>query len=62
MDKIHLINDIGEKLIVEHREFAGNQLLTENKYSNYHIDVNWYLSNGYMTLEDVKKSIENGHR
>lgn len=62
MDKIHLINDIGEKLIVEHREFVGNQLLTENKYSNYHIDVNWYLSNGYMTLEDMKKSIEDGYR
>lgn len=62
MEKIHLINNIGDKLVVEHQEFIENQLLTENKYSNYHIDVNWYLSNGYMTLEDMKKSIENGYR
>lgn len=62
MKKIHLINNIGDKLVVEHQEFIENQLLTENEYSNYHIDVNWYLSNGYMTLEDVKKSIENSYR
>ena len=35
-----------------------SQLLTENKYSDYEVDVNWYLSNGYMTLEDMRKSIE----
>lgn len=56
--KIHLINNQGKKKVVEHREFMDAQLLTENKYSDFEVDVNWYLSNGYMTLEDMRKSIE----
>lgn len=60
-NKVHLINEIGHKIEVESSEFMDDQLLNENKYSNYNIDVEWYLSNGYMTLEDMRKSIENGN-
>lgn len=60
-NKVHLINEIGHKIEVESSEFMNDQLLNENKYSNYNIDVEWYLSNGYMTLEDMRKSIENGN-
>ena len=56
--KIHLINKEGKKKVVECCEFTNAQLLTENKFSDYEVDVNWYLSNGYMTLEDMRKSIE----
>lgn len=56
--KIHLINKEGKRKVVEHSEFMDAQLLTENKFSDYEVDVNWYLSNGYMTLEDMRKSIE----
>lgn len=56
--KIHLINKEGKRKVVEHSEFMDAQLLIENKFSDYEVDVNWYLSNGYMTLEDMRKSIE----
>ena len=56
--KVHLINKEGKTKVVEHSEFMDSQLLTENKFSDYEVDVNWYLSNGYMTLEDMRKSIE----
>jgi hypothetical protein len=59
---IHLINDAGEKLVVANREFVENQLSSENKYSNYRMDVDWYLANGYMTFEDMIKSIEGSNR
>ena len=59
---IHLINDAGEKLVVANREFVENQLSSENKYYNYRMDVDWYLANGYMTFEDMIKSIEGSNR
>ena len=59
---IHLINDAGEKLVVANREFVENQLSSENKYSSYRMDVDWYLANGYMTFEDMIKSIEGSNR
>ena len=59
--KVHLINEVGHKIEVESSALADDQLLNENKYSNYDIDVDWYLANGYMTLEDMRKSIENGY-
>ena len=56
--KVHLINKVGHRIEVEGSEFAEAQLLNENKYPNYYIDVDWYLANGYMTLENMKKSIK----
>ena len=56
--KVHLINECGDRIEVDSSVLADDQLLNENKYSNYYIDVDWYLSNGYMTLEDMRKSIE----
>ena len=56
--KTHLINDKGEKLVVETRDFNISQRNGDGKYDDYEVDVNWYLSNGYMTLEDMRKSIE----
>jgi hypothetical protein len=59
--KVHLINEAGHRIEVESSEYEDNQLLNENKYSNYYIDIDWYLANGYMTLEDAINFIENGN-
>lgn len=56
--KTHLINEKGEKLVVDTRDFNISQQNGDGKYDDYEVDVNWYLSNGYMTLEDMRKSIE----
>lgn len=53
--KVHLINKEGDKLVIEHRDFMDSQL---NVDIDYEVDMDWYLNNGYMTLEDMKKSIE----
>ena len=58
--KVHLINEVGHRIEVESCALADDELLNENKYSKYEIDVEWYLANGYMTLEDMIKSIEKG--
>ena len=56
--KVHLINKEGNSLVVEHRDFMDSQLNDDNKYSDYEVDIDWYLNNGYMTLEDMRKLIE----
>ncbi|SFO65263.1 hypothetical protein SAMN04487852_104119 [Prevotella sp. tf2-5] len=56
--KVHLINKEGDKLVIEHRDFMDSQLNVDNRYIDYEVDMDWYLNNGYMTLEDMKKSIE----
>ena len=56
--KVHLINKEGDKLVIEHRNFMDSQLNVDNRYIDYEVDIDWYLKNGYMTLEDMKKSIE----
>ena len=56
--KTHLINDKGEKIVVETREFNISQQNRDGKYDGCHVDIDWYLNNGYMTLEDMRRSIE----
>ena len=57
--KIHLINEFGDKKVVESADLEKEQKhLNENTNSTYGLDVNWYLTHGYMTLEDMRKSIE----
>lgn len=49
---VHLINDNGEKKVVD------SKCLNESVNDNFHIDVEWYLSNGYSKAEDMFKEIE----
>ena len=56
--KTHLINEKGEKLVVETRDFNISQQNNDEKYDGYDVDIDWYLNNGYMTLEDMRRSIE----
>ena len=45
---------------VEHPWFRESCKVEKNKYSNYYIDVDWYLTNGYSLAEDAFRRIENG--
>ena len=56
--KVHLINEVGHRIEVESCALADDELFNENKYSNYEIDVEWYLANGYSLAEDVFRRIE----
>ena len=56
--KVHLINKEGDKLVIEHRDYMESQLNADNRYSDYEVDIDWTLCNGYMTLENMRKSIE----
>ena len=56
--KVHLISKEGDKLVIEHRDFMYSQLNADNRYIDYEVDIDWYLNNGYMSLEDMRKSIE----
>ena len=59
MDKnVHLISKTGEKIVVPHKDYNDSEMLKDGKYDDYEVDIDWYLNNGYMTLEDMRKSIE----
>ena len=59
--QLHLINDHGEKKVVswEDAETAQKNLL-ESTGTEYYVDVDWYLSHGYMRIEDARKDFDNG--
>lgn len=56
--KTHLINDKGVTLVVETREFNISQQNNDGKYDGYHVDIDWYLANGYVIAEEGFKRIE----
>ena len=59
MDKsVHLISKTGEKIVVPHKDYNDSEMLKDGKYDDYEVDIDWYLNNGCMTLEDMRKSIE----
>ena len=61
MDKLHLINEVGDTIAIEFKDFENKKKqLNETTKTNYHIDVDWYLTNGYSLVEDMFKRIENG--
>ena len=57
--KTHLINENGDRKVVETRRAEEEiKRLSKSTNTTYHIDIDWYLANGYMSLEDMRKSIE----
>jgi hypothetical protein len=58
MSKIHLINKQGDRIAVENSEWMDSKLLTENKCSNYYIDDDWYVSHGYIEINEAIQIIE----
>ena len=57
--KTHLINEHGDRQVVETRN-ADEEIrrLNESTNSTYHLDVDWYLANGYSKAEDAFRRIE----
>ena len=57
--KTHLINEHGDRQVVETRN-ADEEILRLNKSTNstYYLDVDWYLANGYVTIEEARRRIE----
>ena len=60
--KTHLINEHGDRQVVETRN-ADEEIrwLNESTNSTYHLDVDWYLANGYSKAEDAFTRIERGY-
>ena len=56
--KVHLISKNGEKIAVPHKDFNDSEMLKDGKYDGYSLDVDWYLANGYVTIEEARKRIE----
>ncbi len=60
--KTHLINEHGDRKVVETRNADKElQQLNESTNSQYFLDIDWYLNNGYSIAEDVFNRIENGN-
>ncbi len=58
----HLINEHGDRQVVETRNADEEiQRLNESTNSTYHLDVDWYLANGYSKAEDMFRRIERGY-
>ena len=57
--KIHLINENGDRKVVETRKAEEEiKRLNESTNTTYHIDIDWYLANGYIIAEEGFKRIE----
>ena len=60
--KTHLINEHGDRKVVETRNVDKElKQLNESTNSQYFLDIDWYLNNGYSIAEDVFNRIENGN-
>jgi hypothetical protein len=57
--KTHLINEKGDRKVVETRN-AKEEIKRLNESTNtiFHIDIDWYLNNGYVIAEEGFKRIE----
>lgn len=60
--KIHLINERGERRVVDSQNPDEQRLLEESTNSKFHFDDDWYDNNGYKLLEDFEKELEEKYR
>lgn len=55
----HLINEKGERLHIPYSEETKlHKLIKEGKSERYFADLNWYLSHGYVKMEEAIRRIE----
>lgn len=55
----HLINDKGKRLHIPYSdEIKLNKLIKEGKRERFFADLDWYLSHGYVKMEDAISRIE----
>lgn len=58
---VHLINAKGERKHIPYSESLElERLIKEGKSEEYYADLDWYLSHGYITGEQMWREIENG--
>ena len=58
---VHLINAKGERIHIPYSESVKlDRLIKEGKSEEYYADLDWYLSHGYITGEQMWSEIENG--
>lgn len=56
---VHLINAKGERKHLTYSESIElENLIKEGKSEEYYADLDWYLSHGYVKMEDAIKRIE----
>lgn len=56
---VHLINEKGDRLHISYsKSLELDKLIQEGKSEKYYPDVDWYLSHGYVKMEDAVKRIE----
>lgn len=60
----HLINEYGDRVTIQRTLPLNEEIkkLNESTNSNFHLDIEWYLSNGYVKLEDAIKRIESRYQ
>ncbi len=57
--KTHLINEHGDRKVVETRNADKElQQLNEITNSQYFLDIDWYLNNGYTEISEARRIIE----
>ena len=55
---VHLINSKNEKIVVRWRDILESEESGSKKYSDFGLDVKWYLNHGYITSKDAIKEFE----
>ena len=59
---VHVINNRGDRKIIPYIDPFKNLTIKEHNSTtndkDYYIDIDWYLNNGYKTIEDARKQIE----
>lgn len=60
----HLINEYGDRVTIQRTLPLDEEIkkLNESTNSNFHLDIEWYLSNGYSLVEDVFNEIESRYQ
>ena len=58
----HLINEKGERIHIPYsEEIKLNKLIAEGESERYYADLDWYLSHGYVKMEDAVRRIESNN-
>ena len=60
----HLINEYGDRVMIQRTLPLDEEIkkLNESTNSNFGLDMDWYLSNGYSLVEDVFNEIESRYQ
>lgn len=55
MRRLHVINDKGDKKEVSYQELYT---LNKGKEDSFYHDIDWYIQNGYSSVDDVIKEFK----